>query len=285
MPTDTAPIQTTAAVITSGAEAIRTAREFAASIADGVIERDRSGLGAGPRARGARRQRPAGDHRTAQVSRRRGAGHRARRGDTRDRLGRPGDRADPAGALPPGGRARGARHGRTAAPAVRRGADRRPARQRAGRTRRPSTPRTLRPGCTRRGPLCAADRAQVLLHRGDQGPLDRGHRAGRRRPPGPGLRRARRARRAAGLGLERDGPARHGQRRSAVRRRSGRSRAGHPVPGRVRGPAAVRRAGATGARRDRGRDRARRAAGRRRVRPDQGAPVLRGRTRRVGADR
>ncbi len=44
MPTDTAPIQMTAAVITSGAEAIRTAREFAASIADGVIERDRSGL-------------------------------------------------------------------------------------------------------------------------------------------------------------------------------------------------------------------------------------------------
>ena len=44
MPTDTAPIQTTAAVISSGAEAIRTAREFAASIADGVIERDRSGL-------------------------------------------------------------------------------------------------------------------------------------------------------------------------------------------------------------------------------------------------
>ncbi len=43
MPTDTAPIQTTATVITSGAEAIRTAREFAASIADGVIERDRSG--------------------------------------------------------------------------------------------------------------------------------------------------------------------------------------------------------------------------------------------------
>ena len=42
MPTDTAPIQMTAAVITSGAEAIRTAREFAASIADGVIERDRS---------------------------------------------------------------------------------------------------------------------------------------------------------------------------------------------------------------------------------------------------
>ena len=45
MPTDTAPIQMTAAVISSGAEAIRTAREFAASIADGVIERDRSGLG------------------------------------------------------------------------------------------------------------------------------------------------------------------------------------------------------------------------------------------------
>ncbi len=44
MPTDTAPIQMTAAVISSGAEAIRTAREFAASIADGVIERDRSGL-------------------------------------------------------------------------------------------------------------------------------------------------------------------------------------------------------------------------------------------------
>ena len=44
MPTDTAPIQMTAAVITSGAEAIRTAREFAASIADGVTERDRSGL-------------------------------------------------------------------------------------------------------------------------------------------------------------------------------------------------------------------------------------------------
>ena len=44
MPTDTAPIQMTATVITSGAEAIRTAREFAASIADGVIERDRSGL-------------------------------------------------------------------------------------------------------------------------------------------------------------------------------------------------------------------------------------------------
>ena len=43
MPTDTAPIQVTAAVITSGAEAIRTAREFAASIADGVIERDWSG--------------------------------------------------------------------------------------------------------------------------------------------------------------------------------------------------------------------------------------------------
>ena len=43
MPTDTAPIQMTATVITSGAEAIRTAREFAASIADGVIERDRSG--------------------------------------------------------------------------------------------------------------------------------------------------------------------------------------------------------------------------------------------------
>jgi SfnB family sulfur acquisition oxidoreductase len=43
MPTDTAPIQLTAAVITSGAEAIRSAREFAASIADGVIERDQSG--------------------------------------------------------------------------------------------------------------------------------------------------------------------------------------------------------------------------------------------------
>ncbi len=43
MPTDMAPVQVTAAVITSGAEAIRTAREFAASIADGVIERDRSG--------------------------------------------------------------------------------------------------------------------------------------------------------------------------------------------------------------------------------------------------
>jgi len=43
MPTDTASIQMTAAVITSGAEAIRTAREFAASIADGVIERDRLG--------------------------------------------------------------------------------------------------------------------------------------------------------------------------------------------------------------------------------------------------
>jgi alkylation response protein AidB-like acyl-CoA dehydrogenase len=43
MPTDTAPIQATAPVITSGAEAIRTAREFAASIADGVIERDRLG--------------------------------------------------------------------------------------------------------------------------------------------------------------------------------------------------------------------------------------------------
>jgi hypothetical protein len=44
MPTDTAPIQMTATVITSGAEAIRTARDFAASIADGVIERDRAGL-------------------------------------------------------------------------------------------------------------------------------------------------------------------------------------------------------------------------------------------------
>ncbi len=43
MPTDTASIQVTAAAITSGAEAIRTAREFATSIADGVIERDRSG--------------------------------------------------------------------------------------------------------------------------------------------------------------------------------------------------------------------------------------------------
>ncbi len=43
MPTDTAPIQLTAAVIASGAEAIRTVREFAASIADGVIDRDRSG--------------------------------------------------------------------------------------------------------------------------------------------------------------------------------------------------------------------------------------------------
>ena len=43
MPTDTAPVQLTAAVIASGTEAIRTAREFAASIADGVIERDRSG--------------------------------------------------------------------------------------------------------------------------------------------------------------------------------------------------------------------------------------------------
>jgi len=42
MPTDTAPVLT-AAVITSGAEAIRTARQFAVSIADGVIERDRSG--------------------------------------------------------------------------------------------------------------------------------------------------------------------------------------------------------------------------------------------------
>ena len=36
----------------------------------------------------------------------------------------------------------------------------------------------------------APDRAQVLLHRRDLGPLDRGQRAGRRRPPGPGLRRA-----------------------------------------------------------------------------------------------
>ena len=44
MPTNTAPIQRTAAVISSGAEAIRTTREFAALIADGVIERDRSGL-------------------------------------------------------------------------------------------------------------------------------------------------------------------------------------------------------------------------------------------------
>ncbi len=39
MRTDTAPIKLTATIITSGAEAIRTAQEFAASIADGVIER------------------------------------------------------------------------------------------------------------------------------------------------------------------------------------------------------------------------------------------------------
>ena len=57
MPIDTAPFDMTAAiaatatnvvagavpVIASGAEAIRTAREFAATLADGVIERDRSG--------------------------------------------------------------------------------------------------------------------------------------------------------------------------------------------------------------------------------------------------
>jgi len=46
MPTDTASFQVTAAIvpaITSGPEAIRAARQFAASIAAGVIERDRSG--------------------------------------------------------------------------------------------------------------------------------------------------------------------------------------------------------------------------------------------------
>jgi len=46
MPTDTASFQVTAAIvpaITSGAEAIRVARQFAAAVADGAIERDRSG--------------------------------------------------------------------------------------------------------------------------------------------------------------------------------------------------------------------------------------------------
>jgi alkylation response protein AidB-like acyl-CoA dehydrogenase len=49
MPTDTVPSDVTAViaphipVLTSGAQAISTARAFAASIADGVIERDRSG--------------------------------------------------------------------------------------------------------------------------------------------------------------------------------------------------------------------------------------------------
>ena len=57
MPTDTAPFEVTVAtavngssvaagavpVIASGPEAIRTAQEFAATLADGVIERDRSG--------------------------------------------------------------------------------------------------------------------------------------------------------------------------------------------------------------------------------------------------
>ena len=49
MPTDTAPsgvTVTTAAripVLTSGAEAIRAARDLAALLADGAIERDRSG--------------------------------------------------------------------------------------------------------------------------------------------------------------------------------------------------------------------------------------------------
>jgi hypothetical protein len=47
--TDTAPFGVTAVtaapspVIASGAEAIRTAQEFAAWLADGAIERDRSG--------------------------------------------------------------------------------------------------------------------------------------------------------------------------------------------------------------------------------------------------
>ena len=72
----------------------------------------------------------------------------------------------------------------------------------------------------RRAPRrAAAGRAQVLLHRRDLGALDRGHRAGRRRPPGAGVRRAGRPGRARRRGLGRDGPARHGQRVGGLRRR------------------------------------------------------------------
>ena len=45
------------------------------------------------------------------------------------------------------------------------------------------------------GDDAAAGGAEVLLHRRDLGPLDRGQRAGRRRPPGAGVRRAGRPRR------------------------------------------------------------------------------------------
>ena len=70
-----------------------------------------------------------------------------------------------------------------------------------------------------RGSPARCGRPQVLLHRRDHRPLDRCHRARRRRPSVLAFVPRDAGRRADRRGLERDGPARHGQRQRGLRRR------------------------------------------------------------------
>ena len=179
---------------------------------------------AGPGGRGALRragrpgrQRAAGDHGPGRALRPGPVPGGAGRGDPDHRGRGPGDRPDPAGPLPVRGRARRPRQPGPAGAAVRGRAGRRAAGQRPGRAGRPARPG---PGhqVAQGGPEgLRLQRPEVLLHRRDLGPLDRGQRAGRRRPPGPGLRRAGRPGRPGRRRLGRDGPAGHGQRLRGLR--------------------------------------------------------------------
>ena len=213
--TSPAPASTDARVprLTSAEQAVAAARDYAESIAPGVIARDRacgtarelaaldaSGLLASPYRRARRRGAPRarrGDTRRSPRSTRRSRRSRRRTICSRT-CSRYGHRQPSSAACSP------------TCSAVRGWATGWP----SGAA---STPRTCAPGCRPRHRRAAPGRPQVLLHRRDLGPLDRGQRAGRGRSAGAGARRAHRARRPADRRLERDGPAGHGQRQRGVR--------------------------------------------------------------------
>ena len=178
-------------LIRSAAEAIASARDYAASIAGGAIERDRAG--AVPVAELAAFD--ASGLLAITVPREHGGPDLP--ASVLAEVIRSIAAVDPAIAQVPqahflfvdvlvGLRRRGA-----AGAAVRLGSGRRPSRQRAGRARRPARPGPEDAGPRQRRRRAAPAGPQVLLHRGDHGPLDRRQRPGRRRAPGAGVRRAR----------------------------------------------------------------------------------------------
>ena len=162
--------------LASHADAVAAAHAFADSIADGVVERDRSG--AAPREEMARFDAsglPAITVPHAEGGPALGPSTLAEVIRVIAAVG-PGDRADAPGPLPVRRRRGPAGDREPEAAAARRGAGRQPDRQRAGRARDHPRPGPQDPAAHRRGRRPAPARAQVLLHGDADGAVDRRHR-------------------------------------------------------------------------------------------------------------